>query len=182
LKIAPGLSLGVYNILRRLIEMIGQIILKALNEQIKKELDSAYLYLSMAAYFDSENLEGMAHWMKLQAKEEFNHAMKFYNHINERGGKVEFFALEKPPMDWKDPYEVFKDVYEHEKKVTESIHNLVDLAKKENDHATYSMLMWFVDEQVEEEANALKILEILEKIKDNSVGIIMLDRQLASRE
>ncbi len=162
--------------------MIKESIQKAFNEQIKKELDSAYLYLSMAAYFDSQNLEGMAHWMKLQAKEEYKHAMKFYEHINERGGKVEFFALDQPVREWANPFEVFRHVYEHEQKVTASIYNLVELAKKENDHAAYVFLQWFVNEQVEEESNALKILQTLEKIKDVPVGIIMMDRELAKRE
>lgn len=162
--------------------MVKETIQKAFNEQIKKELDSAYLYLSMAAYFDSQNLEGMAHWMKVQAKEEFKHAMKFYEHINERGGRVEFFALEKPIKEWVNPFEVFKHVYEHEQKVTASIHNLVELAEKENDHAAYVFLQWFVNEQIEEESNASKILQTLEKIKDIPVGIIMMDRELAKRE
>lgn len=162
--------------------MIGENIQRAFNEQIKKELDSAYLYLSMATYFDSQNLEGMAHWMKVQAKEEYKHAMKFYEHINERGGRVELFALEKPAKEWAGPFEVFKHVYEHEQKVTASIYSLVELAKKENDHAAYNFLQWFVSEQVEEESSALKILQTLEKIKDSPVGIIMMDRELAKRE
>lgn len=162
--------------------MISESIQRAFNEQIKKELDSAYLYLSMATYFDSQNLEGMAHWMKVQAKEEYKHAMKFYEHINERGGRVELFALEKPAKEWAGPFEVFKHVYEHEQKVTASIYSLVELAKKENDHAAYNFLQWFVSEQVEEESSASKLLQTLEKIKDNPVGIIMMDRELAKRE
>ncbi|MFN4190783.1 MAG: ferritin [Pseudothermotoga sp.] len=162
--------------------MISESIQRAFNEQIKKELDSAYLYLSMATYFDSQNLEGMAHWMKVQAKEEYKHAMKFYEHINERGGRVELFALEKPAKEWAGPFEVFKHVYEHEQKVTASIYSLVELAKKENDHAAYNFLQWFVNEQVEEESSASKILQTLEKIKDSPVGIIMMDRELAKRE
>jgi len=162
--------------------MIKETIQKAFNEQIKKELDSAYLYLSMAAYFDSQNLEGMSHWMKVQAKEEFKHAMKFYEHINERGGRVELFGLEKPVKEWKDPFEVFKHVYEHEQKVTASINDLVELAERENDRAAYVFLQWFVNEQIEEEANASKIVQTFEKIKDSPVGIIMMDRELAKRE
>ncbi|HEY8540783.1 MAG TPA: ferritin [Pseudothermotoga sp.] len=162
--------------------MIKEAIQRAFNEQIKKELDSAYLYLSMAAYFDSQNLEGMAHWMKLQAKEEFKHAMKFYEHINERGGRVELFSLEEPVKEWTGPFEVFKHVYEHEQRVTASIYNLVELSKKENDHAAYNFLQWFVNEQIEEESNASKILQTIEKIKDSPVGIIMMDRELAKRE
>ncbi|MGB9819978.1 MAG: ferritin [Pseudothermotoga sp.] len=162
--------------------MIKETIQKAFNEQIKKELDSAYLYLSMAAYFDSQNLEGMSHWMKVQAKEEFKHAMKFYEHINERGGRVELFGLEKPVKEWKGPFEVFKHVYEHEQKVTASINDLVELAERENDRAAYVFLQWFVNEQIEEEANASKIVQTFEKIKDSPVGIIMMDRELAKRE
>lgn len=162
--------------------MIPKEIEKAFNEQIKKELESAYLYLSMAAYFDHENFEGMAHWMKKQAQEEVNHAMKFYEHVNERGGRVELFALSEPRKSWSSPLEVFKHVYEHEQKVTASINGLVELARKMNDNAALVFLNWFVNEQIEEEANAQKIVTLLEHIKDNIAGIIMLDRELAKRE
>ncbi|AEH50407.1 ferritin [Pseudothermotoga thermarum] len=162
--------------------MINLKVEKAFNEQIKKELESAYLYLAMAGYFDSMNLDGMAHWMKVQAKEEFEHAMKFYNHIIERGGKVEFYPLQLLSRNWNSPLDVFEHVYEHEQKVTESINNLVELAKAENDYPAQVLLQWFVNEQVEEEANALKIVETLKKVKDSPIGIIMLDRELARRE
>ncbi|HBT38948.1 MAG: Ferritin Dps family protein [Thermotoga sp. 50_1627] len=162
--------------------MIPKEIEKAFNEQIKKELDSAYLYLSMAAYFEHENLEGMAHWMKKQAQEEVGHAMKFFEHINERGGRVELHALDEPKKDWASPLEAFKHTYDHEQKVTASINNLVELAKKLNDNASLVFLNWFVNEQIEEEANAQKILSLLERIEDNFAGIIMLDTELAKRE
>ncbi|WP_448524064.1 ferritin [Pseudothermotoga sp.] len=162
--------------------MIPKEIEKAFNEQIKKELDSAYLYLSMAAHFEHENLQGMAHWMKKQAQEEVGHAMKFFEHVNERGGRVELYALDEPKKDWSSPLEVFKHTYEHEQKVTASINNLVELAKKLNDNASLVFLNWFVNEQIEEEANAQKILSLLERIKDNFAGIIMLDAELAKRE
>lgn len=162
--------------------MIPKELEKAFNEQIKKELESAYLYLSMAAYFEHENLEGMAHWMKKQAEEEVGHAMKFFEHINERGGRVELYALAEPKKDWSSPLDVFKHTYEHEQKVTASINSLVELAKKLNDNAALVFLNWFVNEQVEEEANAQKIVALLERIGDNAAGIIMLDSQLAKRE
>lgn len=162
--------------------MIPKELEKAFNEQIKKELESAYLYLSMAAYFEHENLEGMAHWMKKQAEEEVGHAMKFFEHINERGGRVELYALAEPKKDWSSPLDVFKHTYEHEQKVTASINSLVELAKKLDDNAALVFLNWFVNEQVEEEANAQKIVALLERIGDNAAGIIMLDSQLAKRE
>ncbi len=162
--------------------MINSKIEKAFNEQIKKELESAYLYLTMAGYFDGMNLEGSAHWMKVQAKEEFTHAMKFYNHIIERGGKVEFYPLQLLSKNWSSPLDVFQHVYEHEQKVTASIHNLVELARMENDHAAQVFLQWFVNEQIEEEANAMKIVELFKQVKDSPVGIIMVDRELAKRE
>ncbi len=162
--------------------MINPRIEKAFNEQIKKELESAYLYLAMAGYFDGINLEGMAHWMKVQAKEEFTHAMKFYEHIIERGGKVEFYPLQLLSKNWKSALEVFEHVHEHEQNVTASINNLVELARAENDYPAQVLLQWFVNEQVEEEANALKIVELLKQIKDSPVGIIMVDRELAKRE
>ncbi|MGB9790269.1 MAG: ferritin [Thermotoga caldifontis] len=162
--------------------MIPKELERAFNEQIKKELESAYLYLSMAAYFEHENLAGMAHWMKKQAQEEVNHAMKFFEHINERGGRVELFALAEPRKDWSSPFEVFKHTYEHEQKVTASINALVELARKLNDNAALVFLNWFVNEQIEEEASAQKIMSLLERIGDNFAGIIMLDSELGKRE
>ena len=162
--------------------MIKDEIQDVVNNQINRELYSAYLYLSMAAYFESINLRGFAHWMRVQAREELGHAMKLYDHLVERGGRVTLQPIEAPPKEWKSPLNVFEDVYEHERKVTQMIDNLVNLAKAEGDHATEVFLQWFVNEQVEEEASALEILEKLKLIGESGHAIFMIDRELAKRE
>jgi ferritin len=154
----------------------------ALNEQIKEEMASAYIYLSMAAYFESTNLPGFAHWMVTQSQEELSHAMRFYNYIYDRGGRVTFQALAQPPVDFGGPIAVFEKTLAHEQHITNCIHNLYTLAAEENDYASLSMLQWFVDEQVEEEKTADEILETLKMVGEKGQGLIMLDRQLASRE
>jgi len=162
--------------------MINPKIEKAFNEQINAELYSAYIYLSMAAYFDAKNFSGMAAWMKRQADEEMEHAMKFYSYIIENGGKVHFKAIEAPPKTWKSALEVFDAAYKHECKVTKLIHTLVDLAKKLNDHAASIFLQWFVTEQIEEEATASSIVDKLKLIKENGAALLMLDHELGKRE
>jgi ferritin len=154
----------------------------AVNGHINAELYSAYIYLSMSAYSESANLPGFGHWMRKQAQEEVGHAMKLYNHIIDRGGVVSLAAVDKPPAAWKNPLAVFEAAYEHEKKVTAMIGKLVDLARKEDDKATESFLKWFIDEQVEEENQTLKIVETLKQLGDSKMGLIMLDKELAKRE
>ncbi|RMF06126.1 ferritin [Candidatus Woesearchaeota archaeon] len=151
-------------------------------EQINKELYSGYLYLSMAAYFESQNLNGMASWMKRQSAEEYSHAMKIFDFVNERGGRVLLEAIDKPKQEWKSALEVFKDAYEHEVEVTKSINALVDLAREENDKATEVFLQWFVQEQVEEESSVSEIVEKLKKIENHPGAIFMLDAHLGSRK
>lgn len=155
---------------------------KALNKQINAELYSSYLYLSMAAYFESINLTGFANWMKVQAKEENEHAMKFYNFIIERAGRVILTQIETPKSEWKSPLAVFEDAYAHELKVTSLIEGLVKLARDENDYSSAEMLQWFIKEQVEEEANSLLIVEKLKLIKDAANGLLMLDHELGERK
>lgn len=161
--------------------MISKKLEKAINEQINKELYSEYLYISMQAWFADQNLDGFANWMNVQGQEERFHAMKFYNYIIERGGQVELLAIEKPPKSFTKPLNAFKMALEHEKFITKSINDLMDVAIKENDHASKSFLQWYVDEQVEEEANADRIVHKLEMIKDNAQGLFMLDNELAQR-
>ncbi|MBL5982319.1 ferritin [Petrotoga sp. 8T1HF07.NaAc.6.1] len=156
--------------------------LNALNEQINKEIFSAYLYYSMAAYFDSMNLEGFANWMKVQAKEELTHAQKLYDYIYDKGGIVELDNIDKPKKEWGSPLEAFKDAYDHELSVTQSIDKLVDLAKELNDHATQNFLQWFVNEQVEEEANTKKIVDTLQMIGESKTALFMFNGQLGSRQ
>lgn len=154
---------------------------EALNKQINAELYSAYLYLAMAAYFESTNLSGFAKWMELQAEEEKQHAMKLYHYIVERGGRVVLDAIQKPQSEWKSPLDVFEAVYAHEQHVTSLIYNLADIARQEKDYATEVMLHWFIKEQVEEEANASSILERIKMVKDSVNGILQYDKILGKR-
>ena len=161
--------------------MISKSMEDALNEQVNAELYSAYLYLSMESYFKAQNLNGFANWMRVQTQEEVSHAMKIYDFINERGGRVILKAIEGPETDWDSALTVFNEVYKHEQKVTSLINNLVDLAIKEKDHATNSFLQWFVNEQVEEEASADGILQQLKMMEKAPGGMFMLDRELGQR-
>jgi ferritin len=161
--------------------MINKTVQDAINEQIKNELYSAYLYLSMAAYFESLNLSGFTKWMKVQASEEQGHAMKFFEYVFERGGRVQLKAIDQPPFEWKTPLEVFEQTLEHEQKVTGMIHSLYALALKENDYASQVMLQWFITEQVEEEKNAAAIVEQLKLINARETAILMLDHDLGKR-
>lgn len=161
--------------------MLKKKIQDAINAQINAELYSAYLYLSMAAYFESVNLKGFANWMRVQDQEERFHAMKFYNYVIERGGKVLLTAIDSPETAWKSPLAAFTAAYEHELKVTAMINGLVDLAIKESDHATASFLQWYVNEQVEEEANVDGVVQQLKLGGDNSSALFMIDKELAAR-
>jgi len=154
----------------------------AINDQIKEEMASAYIYLSMAAYFESLNLGGFAAWMVKQSQEELNHAMKFYAFVHERGGRVVFQVLEQPPTDFDGPIDVFAKTLAHEQFITGRIHDLYAMAVEEKDYASLSLLQWFVDEQVEEEETAGGILETLKMIGAKGQALFMLDRQLAARQ
>jgi len=154
---------------------------EALNKQINAELYSAYLYLAMAAYFESANLSGFAKWMELQAEEEKQHAMKLYHYVVERGGRILLEAIQQPQSSWESPLDAFNAVYTHEQHVTSLIYNLVDIAKAEKDYATEVMLHWFIKEQVEEEANASSILERIKMVKDSVNGILQYDKILGKR-
>jgi len=153
----------------------------ALNYQLNREMYSAYLYLSMSAYFQSISLKGFANWMYIQAQEEMVHAMKFYNFIIQRGGRVILTDIEAPQKEWDSPLDAFENVYQHEQKVTGLIHDLVNLAIAEKDHATNNFLQWFVDEQVEEEESSSEVAEKLKLIGDGTAGMFMLDNDLGQR-
>lgn len=161
--------------------MLGNTIQKALNKQINAELYSAYLYLSMSAYLASVGLAGFSRWMQAQAQEELLHAIKFYHFVNERGGRVVLEAIEAPPEQWESVSAVFEATYQHEQKVTGLIHDLVNLAMDEKDHATHSFLQWFVTEQVEEEASAEDIVNKLKLASQAPGALFMLDKELGSR-
>ena len=161
--------------------MLSERMEKALNEQIKWEFYSSYLYLSMASYFESISLEGFAKWMKAQAIEESVHAMKFYNFINERGGRVRLEAIDQPPTEWESPLALMEFALKHEQEVTRRINNLVELAQEEKDHATYIFLQWFVTEQVEEEDSFGSIVERMKLVAQAPGGLFMIDRELGQR-
>ncbi len=161
--------------------MLSKTMLDEMNLQIKLELDSAYLYLAMAAHFESANLSGFATWMKMQAGEEQEHALKFYSHIHDRGGKVVLQAIDQPAADYGTPLQVFQQVLKHEEGVTARIHHMYAVAQKENDYASQVFLNWFVDEQVEEEKNATEIVEKLKMIGDSTNGLFMIDSKVGKR-
>ena len=155
---------------------------KAFNDQIKHELYSAHIYLAMAAYFETKNLTGFAHWMKVQYKEEVSHAMKMFEFLNDRGIKVLLQAIPQPTLEYNSTLEVFDETLKHEKKVTSLINALYSLAKEVNDNASSVFLQWFISEQVEEEKNASYIIDTLKMIKPEGPALIMLDRELAKRQ
>ncbi len=161
--------------------MLKKKMMKALNEQINAEMYSSYLYLSMESYFQSISLAGFAAWMRGQVQEELMHSMKFYDFVNERGGRVTLDTIRKPETSWKSPLVAFEHILRHEQMVTELINDLVDLAIREKDHATNIFLQWFVTEQVEEEASVGEIVDKLKLIKDNSSGLFLLDAEMSKR-
>jgi len=161
--------------------MLSEKMQDALNGQLNAELYSAYLYASMSAYFESINLRGFANWMRVQAQEEVVHAYRFYNFVNERGGRVVLGPVEGPPTEWDSPLAAFEAAYGHEQKVTGLINELVDLAVSEKDHATNNFLQWFVSEQVEEEASANEVVQKLNLVGEATGGLFMLDREMGQR-
>ncbi|MBW1701958.1 MAG: ferritin [Deltaproteobacteria bacterium] len=161
--------------------MLNEKMERALNGQINAEMYSAYLYLSMSAYFESISLRGFASWMKVQAQEEMVHAMKFYAFINERGGRVILKSIEAPATEWASPLAAFEGVSQHEQKVTALINDLVELASKEHDYASGIFLQWFVTEQVEEEDSANEVVQKIKLMGDAKGGLFMLDRELGQR-
>jgi ferritin len=161
--------------------MIKQKVESALNGQMNKEFYSYYLYLSMAAHFESNNLKGFGHWLRIQAREEAEHAMKLYEYLISRGGKVILQPIEAPPSNWKAHKDVFQDAYQHEQKVTGLITKLVELAKSEKDHPTEVFLHWFVKEQVEEEAIAHEVLQKLQLVGSEGSALFILDSELGKR-
>ena len=161
--------------------MIKKAVQEAFNEQIKNEIYSSYLYLSMHAHFTSANLSGFANWMRVQSGEEWLHAMKLYDFLLDRGGKAILQAIPQPPTDFKSPLEIMQQVYEHEQHVTESIHKLYEVATKEADYPAQVMLHWFINEQVEEEKNASEIVERLKIFGDNPAALFEIDQELKTR-
>ncbi len=161
--------------------MISDKMEKAINGQINAEIYSSYLYMSMAAWAEGKQLNGFAHWLKVQAQEEMTHALKFWNYVFERGGQVALAAIDAPPSSWDTPLDMAEGVLEHERKVTAMINGLMDLAMDERDHASISFLHWFIDEQVEEEASADEMVGKLKMVQQHEGGLYMLDREMGSR-
>ncbi|MGE4586421.1 MAG: ferritin [Mangrovibacterium sp.] len=161
--------------------MLKETVLKAMNDQINAEISSAYLYLSMSAWFEKEGLPGFANWMKVQYQEELTHAMKFFDYIHERNGRVLLQPVAGVETEFEDIILVFEKTLAHEQKVTALIDNLMDVAIAAKDHASQSFLQWFVDEQVEEEASVNSILDSLRLINGQGNGVFMMDRELSSR-
>lgn len=161
--------------------MLKKSIEKALNEQINAEIHSAYLYLSMSAYFQAQGLTGYANWMRVQFQEEMAHGTHIFDYVCERGGRVQLSPIAEVDVEFNGITDVFERALAHEQKVTALINNLVDVSQQENDHATRSFLQWYVDEQVEEEANAEQILNNLKLINGEGQGLLMMDRELQSR-
>jgi ferritin len=161
--------------------MVSEKMTKALNSQINAELYSSYLYLAMAAYFESQSFNGFASWMQKQSNEEYGHAMKIYKYLVETGGRVFLEAIEKPKFEWKSCQEVFEESLKHEIYITNRINDLVNLAIEEKDHATNIFLHWFVTEQVEEVASVDQIVNKFKLVGDNKTALYMLDKELGSR-
>lgn len=162
--------------------MLKDAILNKLNEQIKHEAYSAYLYYAMVGYFETKNLKGFANWMLIQAQEEITHMHRIFTYINDRGAVVELEGVEKPQATWESPVDCIRDALEHERFISEKINECVSLAVAENDHSTNTMLQWFVSEQVEEEATADELLQKLIMIGDNASGLFLLDIELSKRQ
>jgi len=161
--------------------VLSEIMVKALNKQLNREVYSAYLYLSMSAYSTFKALKGFANWFMVQYQEEMAHAMKLYDYVSDQGGHVQLMAVAEPPTKFGSPLEMFEKVLEHEKFVTKCINDLVDLAIDEKDHATKIFLQWFVIEQIEEEANDNDVIAKLKLVGKEGNGLFMIDKELAAR-
>ncbi|MGL4741291.1 MAG: ferritin [Sarcina sp.] len=161
--------------------MLSERLIKALNEQVNFEFYSSYAYLAMAAQAEEMDLSGVANFFRVQAKEELDHAMKFYDYVFQKGGVIKLETVEQPKIEYANLAEIFEEGYRHEQLVTSKIYNLADIANEEREHATISLLKWFIDEQVEEEDNFKTILKKVRRLEGHPTGIYMLDDELATR-
>ena len=162
--------------------MINSKTAAALNDQLNMEYYSAYSYLAMSAYFLTQNLNGFAHWMRVQAQEELAHGMKIYDFLDDREADIRLRGIEAPKQKWDSPLEVFEDTLAQEQKVSQSIYDITDLALSERDHATHTFLQWFIVEQVEEEASVKELIDTLKLVGTEGNGLFLLDRDLAQRQ
>ncbi len=161
--------------------MLSEKLLSKLNEQITHEFYSAHYYLAMAAYFKKEDLDGFANFFIVQAEEERFHAMKFFDYINEQGEEAIITGFKDPKRDFKSAEEIFALALEHEKLVSSLINELMAIAQEEKNYSTIGFLQWFIDEQVEEEASMSRLLSLVKRVGEDGHGILMLDRELATR-
>jgi len=161
--------------------MISKRLEEAINAQINAEMWSAYLYLSMSAYCHDQGYSGMANWFFIQFKEEQDHAQIFYNYLLSRGGRVWLKAIDAVETEWESPLAAFEATYKHEQHVTFLINSLMQIAVEEKDFAAQSRLQWFIDEQVEEEENAVDLINKLKMLNGDGHGLYVLDRELAAR-
>lgn len=161
--------------------MLSDKLQAALNDQIRAEYHSGYLYLAMAAYMENLNLDGSAHWMRLQAQEELMHGMKLFDYVIDQGARVKLQTVEAPPVDWDTPLACFEAALAHEKMMTEGINTLANLAIDERDHATNNLMQWYIAEQVEEEATVDDICAKLRLVGKDGAGLFMIDRELKQR-
>jgi ferritin len=162
--------------------MLSQKMQDALNEQLAREFYASHLYLSMSAYYEANNLPGFAHWMRMQSEEERMHALKFFDFINDRSGRVTLHAIEQPPGDFASALDAMQQALAHEQQVSAAINKLYDVAVQERDYAAQTLLHWFIDEQVEEEKTTSNVVEQLKLVGNEGLGLFMLDRQLADRQ
>ena len=161
--------------------MISSSITKALNDQITNEFNSSYTYLAMSAHFAARNLNGFAHWFRVQYEEERAHALRIFDHVLERGGEVALAAVTQPARTWDTPLSAFTEARDEERRIAQSIDELIDLAAAEKDHATRILLDWFVTEQVEEERITIEIVDQLQMVSDSRIGLFMIDERLKTR-
>jgi ferritin len=161
--------------------MLSETLTKAINDQIQFEYYSAFIYKAMQAYFEDEDLPGMANWMDIQFQEEMSHAEKMFNFVCETGGRVELQAMDAPRNEYSSPLEAFEISLEHEQIVTSRINDLMELAQQEKNHAAQIFLQWFVTEQVEEEASVGHIIAKLKRVQEDGRGLMMIDQELAQR-
>lgn len=181
IALSVTLNCGPAKRLNREISMLTSKIEQQLNDHLNLEFASAHLYLSMSAYFESQNLSGFAQWMFAQYQEEIAHTMKFFKYINDREGRVVLSEVPRPAHQWEGPLHVFRATLEHERQISQAINNLVGSALSENDFATHSFLQWFVNEQVEEEATAGGIVGKLELLGESRQGLYLMDQELGQR-
>jgi ferritin len=161
--------------------MLSETIQQSLNKQLNFELSASHAYLAVRAYFEALNLEGFAHWFKIQSDEEREHALRFFEYINDRGGKAILTALPEPQVEFGSPLAAIEHALHHEQKVTAAIHAIYTQATQENDYPTLSMLKWFIDEQVEEEKNAETLIQRMKLVGNDGTGLLILDQELAER-